>query len=94
MPGQTHTLVGLRDPDEHRRRRKAWNRGLNSMSLKGYEQSLEKRVGELADKLSKLSGSSSNGHGVTGNSENSIDLTTWFSFFALVHLRLTVSCED
>ena len=82
MPGQTQTLVGLRDPNEHRRRRKTWNRGLNSTSLKSYEQSLEKRVGELADALSKHSMSKASSHVETNVSENTINLTTWFSYFA------------
>ncbi|KAI1783878.1 high nitrogen upregulated cytochrome P450 monooxygenase 2 [Ganoderma leucocontextum] len=47
-------MVGIQDVDEHLRRRRSWNRGLNSAALKEYEPLMAGRVAELAKLLSTL----------------------------------------
>ncbi|PIL32204.1 cytochrome P450 [Ganoderma sinense ZZ0214-1] len=47
-------MVGIQDVDEHLRRRRSWNRGLNSAALKEYEPLLAGRVAELARLLPTL----------------------------------------
>ena len=78
IPGQTRALSGLQDIAEHQRRRDAWNRGLNTESLKGYEEALEKRVSQLFEELSK---STVEAMGANGEGET-IDISTWFNHFA------------
>ncbi|KAH7884698.1 cytochrome P450 [Phlebopus sp. FC_14] len=46
-------LISLRDPAEHARRRKPWNRAFNSTALKGYEEILGKRVYEFVTALER-----------------------------------------
>lgn len=55
MAEQTNirSLISLRDPAEHARRRKPWTRGFNSAALKGYEEILGKRCYELVTALEK-----------------------------------------
>ncbi len=47
-------MVGIQDVDEHLRRRRSWNRGLNSAALKEYEPLMAGRVAELAKLLPAL----------------------------------------
>ena len=47
-------MVGIQDVDEHLRRRRSWNRGLNSAALKEYEPLMAGRVAELARLLPNL----------------------------------------
>lgn len=47
-------MVGIQDVDEHLRRRRSWNRGLNSAALKEYEPLMAGRVAELARLLPTL----------------------------------------
>ncbi|KAH7927912.1 cytochrome P450 [Leucogyrophana mollusca] len=44
-------LIGVRDPVEHMRRRKPWNRAFNSTALKGYEGILSKRAQQFVSAL-------------------------------------------
>ena len=55
MAEQTNirSLISLRDPAEHARRRKPWARGFSSAALKGYEEILGKRVHELVTLLER-----------------------------------------
>lgn len=62
----TCSLLVLRG-EAHANRRRIWNRGMSSESLKEYESILEKRVAQLVDRLGGLSGS--------------IDIAEWFSYF-------------
>jgi hypothetical protein len=79
LPDYPSTLVGVQDPEEHRRRRKVWNRALSTAAVKGYEEILESRVNQLIEELDKLA---SRGE-VTPNMEP-VDLSSWFSRFAWV----------
>ena len=80
VPGEARVLLGIRDADEHRERRKTWNRGLNSASVRRYEESLEKRVKQLVSELSKKAGNRIEGQLPTNG--ETIHLETWFSHFA------------
>lgn len=80
VPGEARVLLGIRDADEHRERRKTWNRGLNSASVRRYEESLEKRVCQLDVELSKLAKCTTGGSGTTEGI--TVDLASWFSRFA------------
>ena len=75
-------IIGIQDFDEHRRRRKLWNNGLNTAAIKGYEESLEKRVKQLVSELSKKAGNRIEGQLPTNG--ETIHLETWFSHFAWV----------
>lgn len=47
-------MVGIQDMEEHLRRRRPWNRGLNSAALKEYEPLMADRVAELVALLTSL----------------------------------------
>ena len=82
IPGRrTVALIGLRDHEEHQRRRKTWNRALNTTAVSGYEQTLEFRASQLAEELEKHAERKVRGDdGVIVKGET-VDLTTWFSYF-------------
>lgn len=61
------SMIALRDPVEHARRRKPWNRGFNTEALKGYEEIIETRATQLLDQLAKQDGV--------------VDLAKWLSYF-------------
>ncbi|KAJ7864744.1 cytochrome P450, partial [Mycena olivaceomarginata] len=63
---KTRSLLALRG-EPHANRRRIWNRGLSSESLKDYESILAKRVTQLMDRLEGLSGP--------------VDIAEWFSYF-------------
>ncbi|KAJ7805633.1 cytochrome P450 [Mycena olivaceomarginata] len=63
---KTRSLLSLRG-EPHANRRRIWNRGLSSESLKDYESILAKRVTQLMDRLEGLSGP--------------VDIAEWFSYF-------------
>ncbi|KAJ7722764.1 cytochrome P450 [Mycena olivaceomarginata] len=63
---KTRSLLSLRG-EPHANRRRIWNRGLSSESLKDYESILAKRVTQLSDRLEGLSGP--------------VDIAEWFSYF-------------
>ncbi|KAJ6502030.1 cytochrome P450 [Mycena sanguinolenta] len=63
---KTRSLLSLRG-EAHANRRRVWNRGLSSESLKEYETILAKRVTQLMDRLEELSGP--------------VDIAAWFSYF-------------
>ncbi|KAF7363923.1 hypothetical protein MSAN_01050400 [Mycena sanguinolenta] len=63
---QTRSLLSLRG-EAHANRRRIWNRGLSSESLKEYETILAKRITQLVDRLEGLPGP--------------VDIAAWFSYF-------------
>lgn len=65
----TRSLLTLRG-EAHASRRRIWNRGMSSESLKEYESILAKRVTQLVDRLEGL--------------EGSVDISKWFSYFTYV----------
>ncbi|KAI0964040.1 hypothetical protein AcW1_000956 [Taiwanofungus camphoratus] len=62
------SLMSLRNPHEHARRRKPWIRAFNPAALKEYEELIAKRATQLIERL------------VEQRSET--DLGTWFNYFA------------
>ncbi|KAI0772263.1 cytochrome P450 [Irpex lacteus] len=63
-----HSLIMYRDPVEHARRRKPWNRAFNSAALKEYHPKIAHRAAQLVDSLASQKGI--------------VDLATWISLFA------------
>ena len=63
-------LISIRDPQEHAARRRLWQRGMATESLRGYEPTIAKRalqfVGELKTAAQK-------------NGE--VDLAKWIGYF-------------
>ncbi|KAJ7137813.1 cytochrome P450 [Mycena epipterygia] len=62
----TRSLLTLQG-EAHASRRRIWNRGMSSESLKEYESILAKRVAQLVDRLEGLDGA--------------VDISKWFSYF-------------
>ncbi|CAK5283611.1 unnamed protein product [Mycena citricolor] len=61
-------ILGLRDPEEHARRRRPWNRALSTSMLKEYESLVEGRVSQIVDMVSAKRG-------------QPVDLSKWFGWF-------------
>ena len=74
-PGTIPGIVALRDKQQHHQRRKLWNHGFTSASIKELQPSLESRVLELVEELSKRACPKAK------ENVNSIDLALWFSNF-------------
>lgn len=64
-------LLGIVDPKEHSRRRRLWDRGLNTSALKGYQPLLTNRINQFVETLRRES-----------SSNESIDLAKWIAFFS------------
>lgn len=47
----TRTVISVRDPVEHARRRKPWHRAFSVAALKGYDEILGKRVQQFVTVL-------------------------------------------
>ena len=67
MHPPVYSLLTQRDPVEHARRRRPWNRAFSTAALKEYEPIVAKRVSQLVEGISQRKG-------VT-------DLAQWISFF-------------
>ncbi|KAH8810086.1 cytochrome P450 [Flagelloscypha sp. PMI_526] len=70
--GVTATNPGLnyiRDPLEHKRQRRAWDRGLNATALHTYESRIVLKTTEMVEQLRSRCAS------------GSLNMTDWFSFF-------------
>ena len=66
----TRGLIALRDPQEHARRRRPWNRAFSPTALKGYTPIILRRTSQLTDALAKHVGE--------------VDLAQWFSYLSCV----------
>jgi cytochrome P450 len=71
FPKNVNSLVSQRDPAEHKRRRRLWDRALNSTALKNCEEVLVRTTKEFVEQLEKRIG-------------EEIDLSLWTSSFACV----------
>ena len=49
-------FVGIMNPEEHLRRRRAWNRAFSTTAIKGYEDLVAARARLLIDKLGEQPG--------------------------------------
>ncbi|EJD01468.1 cytochrome P450 [Fomitiporia mediterranea MF3/22] len=74
-PNGVCTLIAIRDPQEHARRRKPWNRAFNTTSVKGYEQILIRRALQLVGELEKRAQVKG------GLLKSAVDLAEWMKFF-------------
>ncbi|KAL5497698.1 hypothetical protein ACEPAH_2629 [Sanghuangporus vaninii] len=73
--GTTPSISALRNIDLHNERRKLWNHGFTSASIKQFQPAVESRVIELVEELRKRVSPSS------GGKENPLDLALWLSNF-------------
>ena len=64
-------MIALRDPREHTRRRRPWNRAFSTTALKGYEIIISQRSSQLVVGLADQSGT--------------LDLSKWLGYFSWVH---------
>ncbi|KAJ7183184.1 cytochrome P450 [Mycena filopes] len=62
------SLLGLRDPDEHSRRRRIWNRAFSASALKDYDVIVRNRLAQFEEILAD-------------NSGRSLDLSQWIARF-------------
>ncbi|KAL0566006.1 hypothetical protein V5O48_016011 [Marasmius crinis-equi] len=69
-PGDRVGLFFL-EGDEHRQRRKQWEKGFSQESIKEYEPMMKRRANLLAEKLAKLG---------TGGSQ--VDMALWLGYYA------------
>ena len=67
--GVPDIVVGMRDPFEHKRRRKTWDRAFSTAAIKNYEEIVVKRARELVEQFEKRAG-------------HEIDLSMWMSYFS------------
>ncbi|EJD01469.1 cytochrome P450 [Fomitiporia mediterranea MF3/22] len=74
-PYGVRALIAIRDPQEHARRRKTWNRAFSTTSVKGYEQILIRRALQLVGELEKRAQVKG------GPQKSSVDLAEWMRFF-------------
>ena len=72
VPGTTPSITSLQDVDAHYERRKLWNQGFATATLKELQPAVENRVLELVDELSKRSSPS-------GGEKVPLDLALWMS---------------
>ncbi|KAJ7760753.1 cytochrome P450 [Mycena maculata] len=63
-------LLALRDPEEHARRRRAWNRAFSTPALKDYGILIDARISQLVDILNT-------------KVETPLDLSKWLGFLTL-----------
>ncbi|KAJ7163956.1 cytochrome P450 [Mycena crocata] len=64
---EVRPLLALRDPEEHARRRRAWNRAFSTPALKDYEILIDTRISQLVDILTSKIGTS-------------VDLSRWLGW--------------
>lgn len=69
-------LVSLRNSQEHKIKRKAWNRAFTTSTVQEYEPVVAKRVLQLANKLESECNSS--GAGRTFD----VDMSVWFGYYS------------
>ncbi|KAF7310178.1 hypothetical protein MIND_00391400 [Mycena indigotica] len=65
----TASLIGLRG-DTHAARRRIWNRGMSTASLRGFESTLSSRVRGLRDRLDDFA-----------HKETPVDVSQWLMYF-------------
>ena len=65
------SLIAHRNPVEHKRRRKLWDRAFSTIAIKNYDDIVVRKASELVEQLEKRVG-------------QEIDLSMWMSYFACV----------
>jgi cytochrome P450 len=81
VPGNTRSLIALRDREEHKRRRQYWNRALNTQAIKEYEETLIARILTLFDELEKRA-VRPNPTDSEAENQPPVDLTSWLNYFS------------
>ncbi|KAJ7590088.1 hypothetical protein C8J56DRAFT_888274 [Mycena floridula] len=66
------SLLGLADYQAHAQRRKFWDRALNLVAVKNYQEALNERVGQLVSQLKQRL-----------HQDETVDLAQWLSFFCV-----------
>ena len=74
--GSAPSVLSLRDVNLHRERRKLWNRGFTSASLKEYQPILTSRVLQLVDELKKRCALADS------EPKKPVDLASWIAYFS------------
>ncbi|GJE91626.1 cytochrome P450 [Phanerochaete sordida] len=69
MHPQTPSLIALRDPVEHQRRRRTWNRAFRPAAVQEYLPLIRKRTAQLLDILAKC------------EDQDGVDLAKWIRYF-------------
>ena len=69
VPGSIQPLVAIRDPHQHAARRKLWQRGMTTESLRGYEPTIAKRSLQLVDTLE-----------TAARKDEEVDLAKWIGY--------------
>lgn len=77
-PGNLIVLTG----EAHAKRRKLWNRGMSSDSIKNYEAIIAKRASQLAEEV-----------GEAARDGSAVDLASWISFFTYAFFLSTACFE-
>jgi len=67
--GKPMSVIAMRDPVEHKRRRKMWDRAFSTAAIKNYDEIVAKRARELVEQFEKRAG-------------QEIDLSMWMSYFS------------
>jgi cytochrome P450 len=67
-----NALIGIKDKQEHARRKRPWSKGFSTSALKDYESFVIKRILQLMKVLSSK------------NLKETIDLTQWITYFGYV----------
>lgn len=67
--GQQPAIIAQRDPVEHKRRRRTWDRAFSSAAIKNYDVIVIKKVRELMEQFEKRAG-------------QEIDLSMWMTYFS------------
>lgn len=80
-PEKIRSLISIRDPAEHRRRRKTWERALSAVSIKNYYDIIVRREVELGEQFEKRAG-------------QEIDFSMWMSYFSSVFSFIIPSSPD
>jgi cytochrome P450 len=64
---EVRPLLALRDPEEHARRRRAWNRAFSTVALKDYELLIDARIRQFVEILTTKLGTP-------------VDLSSWLGW--------------
>jgi cytochrome P450 len=66
--GAATALIEHRDPVEHKRCRKTWDRGMSTASIKNYDEILTRKARELVEQSEKRVG-------------QEVDLAMWMGYY-------------
>lgn len=72
-PYGARNMISIRDPHEHARRRKPWNRAFSTTAVKDFEPTAQKRAYQLMRMLEEKA-----------KANEPIDLLRWMQAFAYV----------